>query len=191
MIKSLFPFALLLALMAGCQNAPQKPGNEHEHHAPTSTQAKTSGKKSPRQSAMANVGEVHVHIDYASPSVRERIIWGGLVPYNEVWVTGAHMATTIHFYGDVMIAGKKVAAGKYAFFTIPGKESWTLILNKNWEQHLTDEYDEKEDVLRWTVVPQSAEHQESLTFQVVQGDKKGSVSFGWEKLAWSFEVLAL
>lgn len=103
---------------------------------------------------MANIGAVHVHIDYSSPGVKGRIIWGGLVPYDQVWVAGAHKATSVDFSGDVVIGDKPVAKGKYAIFAIPGKENWTIILNKKWDQHLTDEYSDKEDVLRLQVKPQ-------------------------------------
>jgi hypothetical protein len=100
---------------------------------------------------MANIGSVHVHIDYSSPSVRGREIFGGLVAFDEVWVTGAHSATNISFDKDLMIEGKEVKSGKYALFTIPGKESWTVILNSNYDQHLADDYTEEEDVARWIV----------------------------------------
>ena len=145
---------------------------------------------SPKREAMAMVGENHIHIDYSSPSVRGRVIWGGLVPYNQVWSTGAHKATAISFGQDVIINDTLVPAGKYGFFTIPGEESWILILNKNWDQHLADEYDEAEDVVRLTVTPEKLpEMQESLTYQVeALNDSTARISVSWEHLKVSFEV---
>src|SRR5688572_28237993 len=94
------------------------------------------------------VGKNRFRINYYSPAVRGRIIWGGLVPMGQVWVTGAHSATTIEFSVPVEINGKEVKAGKYALFTIPQNGAWTVIINKNWQQHLADEYTEKEDIAR-------------------------------------------
>lgn len=105
-------------------------------------------KGSLKAKAMGSIGGAGITINYYSPAVRGRIIWGGLVPFDNVWVTGAHSATTIEFDQEVEIGGAVVAPGKYALFTIPGNEQWTLIINKNWDQHLADNYDQKEDVVR-------------------------------------------
>ena len=139
---------------------------------------------------MGDVGDVHVHIDYSSPSVRGRTIWGGLVAYDQVWVTGAHRATSISFSDDVEINGQTIPAGTYGFFTIPGKEEWVIILNKNYEQHLADEYDTAEDVLRLQVTPEQLEQPvEALTYQVnATGKEAGTVSVMWEKKKVSFQM---
>jgi hypothetical protein len=97
--------------------------------------------------ATGRIGNTFVTINYHSPAVRGRVIWGGLVPLNQVWVTGAHMATSIEFEGPVQINGQSLSAGKYGFFTIPSKDEWTIIINKNWEQHLADEYKQEDDIL--------------------------------------------
>jgi hypothetical protein len=94
-----------------------------------------------------------VEINYYSPGVKNRTIWGGLVPYGEVWVTGAHSATNISITKAFRIGNVKVEAGKYAIFTIPGKEEWIFTLNKNYQQHLADNYKQEEDILRFTVKP--------------------------------------
>lgn len=147
---------------------------------------------SPRTAAMANIGSAHVHIDYASPAVRDRIIWGGLVPFGQIWVTGAHDATSINFPSDVEIAGQTVPAGKYAFFTIPGETEWTLILNKNWEQHQTRNYSEAEDVLRWTVTPESTEFTNRLTYNVIPtGETTGRITMRWENVMIGFDVVVV
>jgi hypothetical protein len=174
-------------LAVSCANQPEgevkdtTEAVEHDHSATTSSDSSLS----PRKAAMANIGDVHVHIDYSSPSVRGRIIWGGLVAYDQVWVTGAHSATSVDFSKDVLVNGQEVPAGKYAFFTVPGKEKWTVILNKNYEQHLADDYDPEDDVLRFEVVPTALDTQvESLTYQVlpsVGGD--GAITLSWDKIA--------
>ena len=93
-------------------------------------------KKSIPKKAELKVGRAQFRISYYSPNVRGRIIYGGLVPFNEVWVTGAHSATSFEFNVPVTIGGKEIEAGKYALFTIPDKDSWTIIINKNYKQHL-------------------------------------------------------
>jgi Protein of unknown function (DUF2911) len=159
---------------------------EHANHG--STAPSGGSKLSPRREAMADIGPAHVHIEYGSPSVRGRVIWGGLVAMDQVWATGAHHATSIDFSEDVEINGKKVLKGKYGFFTIPGKEEWVLIISKNWDQHLADEYDPKDDVVRIAAKPQMLnEVVESLTYEVIPGEKRqGRVEISWEKVKVGF-----
>ncbi len=163
--------------------------HQHDEHQIMAEKNQKTTKASPHKTAMANIGEAHVHIEYNAPSVRGRIIWGGLVAFDEVWVTGAHNATSISFSEDVKIAGKTIKKGKYAFFTIPNQEEWTLILNKNWNQHLADDYSEAEDLLRWKVKPTTHEHTEQLTYQVLaEKEKSGKIQMAWEKLLIEFEI---
>ena len=84
----------------------------------------------------------------------------------------------------ITIGGKPLPAGKYALFTIPGEQEWTIIINKNWEQHLTDDYSEKDDVLRFTVRPEYTEQpQERLRYQIVsEANGKGAINIRWDKL---------
>ena len=137
---------------------------------------------------MAMVGDAHIHIDYSSPGVRDRIIFGGLLAYDQVWQAGAHMATWIETNKDLEIEGKTLPAGKYGFFTIPSKDEWTVIFNSNWEQHGKDEYDKKNDVLRFKVQPEiSNEITEHLEYKVNKiNDEDGSISLAWEKVAINF-----
>src|SRR5690242_3112371 len=86
---------------------------------------KDTTKKSIKSMAYSIVGVDSIKINYHSPGVRKRVIWGGLVPYDEVWVTGAHDATTLEVPKAFVVNGKEIPAGKYAFFTIPGKKEWT------------------------------------------------------------------
>lgn len=140
-------------------------------------------KGSPHRTAMNTIGGTHVHIEYNSPGVKGRIIWGGLVAWNKVWVAGADDATSIRFYKDVIIGGQTIKAGTYALFAIPGKEKWTWVLNTNFDQHLTDEYDAKEDVIRIEAIPGNHLFTERLTYTVEKtGEKSGAVSLLWDSL---------
>jgi hypothetical protein len=142
---------------------------------------------------IGKIGSTVTTINYYSPAVRGRVIWGGLVPIDQVWVTGAHKATSIEFEGPVQIGGIELPAGKYGFFTIPSKDEWTIIINKNWDQHLTDEYDQKDDLVRVKVKPEVENiNQERLRYVVEsEGGNKGEIAIYWEKLEVSLPVLAL
>lgn len=152
-----------------CKNEPKQiDKNEQNHHVTTSGKEEATEKKvlSPHTSTMAMIGDAHIHIDYSSPGVRGRIIFGGLVGYDNVWQAGAHYATWIETNKDLVISGEILPKGKYGFFTIPSKEDWTVMINKNWDQHGKDEYDETEDVIRFKVTPEISEDvQEHLEYQ--------------------------
>lgn len=151
---------------------------------------KDTTKKSIKSMAYAIVNGDSIKINYHSPGVRKRIIWGGLVPYEEVWVTGAHDATTLEIPKVFVVNGKEIPAGKYALFTIPGKSEWTIIINKQWKQHLATEYDEKDDVIRLKVKPKKSAHKERLEYSIDdKGNGKVSVSVAWEELNVSFDIL--
>ncbi len=149
-----------------------------------------SSKKSINAAAVGKIGTVNVTISYHSPGVRNRVIWGGLVPNNEVWVTGAHSATTIDIDKPFTVGDTKISAGKYALFTIPAKDEWTIIINKNWEQHLTDDYNLKDDVVRIKVKPEQLnENVERLQYFIE--DKKGGkgmITVAWEKVKIEFTI---
>jgi hypothetical protein len=149
--------------------------------------------KSPRLKVEGTIGSTNISIDYSSPSVRGRVIWGGLVSYGSVWVTGGHNATAVQFSKDVKIGDNIVKAGKYALFTIPGKTEWTVILNTNFDQHLADDYDEKLDVMRVKVVPKLLDAlQEALVYEIKETAKnEGMISVRWEKLVVSLPVKTL
>lgn len=204
-MKYLWTIAILALLVVACKNKNEQTKNDHiethELHGndknhdidglnDSSDDKNQSNKKvlSPHTSAMAMIGDAHVHIDYSSPGVRNRMIFGGLLAYNEVWQAGAHMATWIETDKDLLIDGKELKAGKYGFFTIPSKEEWTLIFNKNWDQHGKDEYEEEEDVLRLFVEPKiSEEITEHLIYKVEEtGSNEGTISLAWEKVTVSF-----
>jgi len=192
---------LTLVLLMACNNdektgksAESKTAEDHSGHSMVTSNnycdsvnngliTEDSLKGSPHRTAMATVNGTHVHIEYNSPGVKGRAIWGGLVPYDKVWATGAHTATSIQFSKDVTINNKKIPAGQYAFFTIPGKEKWTVILNSRHDQHMADEYSEKEDVMRMDVKPEEHGMTQRLTYSVNKiDDKSGEIVMQWEKI---------
>ncbi|APQ16207.1 DUF2911 domain-containing protein [Maribacter hydrothermalis] len=183
---------LCLTLLVSCKET-SKDAQEPQREETTEQKTKSvepAKKKplSPHTSAMAMVGDAHIHIDYSSPGVRKRIIFGGLLPYDTVWQAGAHMATWMETNKDLTIDGKELKAGKYGFFVIPNQEEWTIIFNTNWNQHGKDEYDEKDDVLRFKVTPKiSEEIQEHLEYKVTNTtDDSGTISLSWEKVLVEF-----
>lgn len=143
-----------------------------------------TAKKSIKAIVQNKIGAAGFQIWYHSPAVRDRVIWGGLVPFDELWVTGAHNATSIESDRDFIIDGKTILSGKYAFFTIPGKGEWTVIINKNWDQHLADEYKQEDDLLRMKIKPDTLDYkQERLMYDIDQGSQKeGNILMMWEKL---------
>ncbi len=150
---------------------------------------KDTSKRSIKSAVVGVIGRDSVKINYHSPGVRGRVIWGGLVPYDEVWVTGAHDATTFEISKPLVIGGKVVAAGKYAIFTVPGRNEWTVIINSKWNQHLATEYDEKEDIVRLKVKPIRHAATERLQYFVEPGkDGSGKIAMVWEKIRIEFPV---
>lgn len=148
---------------------------------------KDTSKKSIRSMAYLAVLGDSIKINYHSPGVRKRVIWGGLVPYEEVWVTGAHDATTLEVPKDFIVNGQQIPAGKYAFFTIPGKKEWTVIINKNWQQHLASEYDEAEDIVRMKVKSKKNDHTERLQYFIeMKNTTDGRMAMAWEKAKIEF-----
>ncbi len=103
---------------------------------------------SPKAKVFQTVGLTDVEVVYSSPAVNNRKIWGELVPYNEMWRTGANKATTISFSTDVNFGGTEVKAGTYALFTVPNEQRITLLLNSNYDQGGTGSYDSKLDVAK-------------------------------------------
>lgn len=167
-----------------------KPGNGYADSVNQGLIPKDTMKSSPKRVAMATIGNTHIHIEYGSPGVKGRMIWGGLVAYNEVWATGAHNATTIEFSTDVTIAGKKVRKGKYAFFTIPGKTEWTILLNTRHQQHLADEYNSAEDVIRLKVKPtRNSKMVQRLTFTIKTKGNNASINMEWEHIGIALNII--
>jgi hypothetical protein len=135
------------------------------------------------------IGITDITINYSRPLVKGRTIWGKLVPYNEVWRTGANENTTIKFTDPVSIEGKPLAKGVYGLHMIPGQDQWTIVfsnVNMAWGSFT---YKEADDALRVTVKPQASDPHEALTydFDDVKSDST-LVTLRWEKLAVPFKI---
>jgi tetratricopeptide (TPR) repeat protein len=138
---------------------------------------------------MQTVGLTDITINYHRPGVKEREVWGKLVPYDVVWRAGANENTTISFSDEVMVGGKVLPAGTYGLHMIPSKNDWTIILSKNNWSWGSFFYDEKEDAIRTKVKPESAEHQEWLNYTFENpSDNSVEVVLHWEKLKVPFKV---
>ena len=189
-MRKLFLSVIIPGFILSCSD---NGSEEHKNHGQDTLNVVASGdasKKSIPSEVKKSIGNTEIKINYHSPGVRGRVIWGGLVPYDAVWVTGAHSATTIEVGKDFQIGDKMIPAGKYALFTIPGKEEWTVIINKNWDQHLADEYAEKDDVVRIKVKPQTTEEViERLKYEIDQtGERRANIIISWEKIRVPFDI---
>ena len=140
---------------------------------------------SPAAVATGKINGATISINYSSPSVKGRVIWGELVPFNKIWRAGANAATTIESDKDLIIEGSKLPAGKYSFFVIPNEKECVLIFNKVAKMSGTNNYNEKEDQLRVTVKQQLADSSsESLVYTI----KENSIVLSWEKWNIPFSV---
>ncbi len=144
-----------------------------------------SGIPSPRKEMKGTIEGVDITINYGSPSVNNRAIWGELVPYDEVWRTGANKATSFTVSQDVMINGQKLPAGTYGLFTIPGEKEWTIIFNEDSQQWGSGSYTEGKDVIRIKATPQMMDETKEAMDFMINGN---TVVFEWEKVAVPFTV---
>jgi len=150
---------------------------------------------SPKAEISQIIGLTKVRISYSRPGVKGRKIWGGLVPYNKVWRTGANEATKITFSTDVTINGKKLKKGAYAFFAIPTEKEWTLIFNNVADQWGSFTYNEAKDAMRLKVYPEKRNFVEwlyySFTDMIVKKRRHPNsavISLNWESLKVPFTV---
>jgi len=137
---------------------------------------------SPTCTLKQRVGLTDIEIVYSRPGVKERTIFGGLIPYGQVWRTGANASTKISFSGPVKLNGNDVPAGKYALYTIPGEKEWTIILSKNLESSVFN-YDKKDDLVRFKTEPvEVAEHVETFTMDLTDiRDESAMLYLMWDK----------
>ncbi|MEE8368806.1 MAG: DUF2911 domain-containing protein, partial [Thermoanaerobaculia bacterium] len=139
---------------------------------------------SPRATLTQMVGFDEIEITYSRPRVRGRTIWGALVPYGEIWRTGANYPTKITFPSEVQIEGRPLAEGSYALYTIPGEGAWTIIFSRNTELWGAFGYNLEDDALRVSVEPRPAEHAESFTIEFADVTGHSAIlTLLWERLA--------
>lgn len=147
----------------------------------------TFAQKSPRKQVTGNIGDVAVAIDYGAPSVRDRVIWGELVPYNKVWRAGANENTTMAFDKDVTINGAALPAGKYGFFIIPTESGeWEIIFSKKNDAWGSNGYSESNDQLRTKVQVKFVDDSEEVMAFSIKENK--GIAFAWAKARFVIPV---
>jgi len=148
--------------------------------------------KTPAASPFSKISQVvginEVTIEYSRPGVKNRVIFGGLVPFGKIWRTGANASTIITLNDDAVIEGNKVPAGKYSIYTIPDKKEWTVILNKNLKGGMT--YPEGQDLCRFKVKPKAIKENVETFSAAFTNVKPNSadIEFQWEKTLVKFNI---
>ena len=137
LLRRCLPLVLLLTLMA-------LPRAEAQDHVPAPEM-----RQSPLAMTQAMLDDgTYLKVTYGSPRMRGREIYGGLVPYDELWRLGANEATELTTTGDILLAGEELPAGTYTLFAIPGEDAWTLVVNEKLGQWGAYAYDADHDVMR-------------------------------------------
>lgn len=160
--------------------------------------------ESTKQEISQTVGDAKISIVYSRPNSKGRVLWGCtsadvipkggvtydcLVPNGQVWRTGANDATVFETSADLTISGQKLPKGKYALFTIPGVDEWTIIFNKTWNQWGSFRYEAKDDALRVKAKPVSGGMYETMTITIDDVTATtAAVSIRWEKIAVPFTI---
>ena len=145
---------------------------------------------SPSAKISQRVGLTDVSVNYSRPSTKGRKIFGELVPYGQIWRTGANGATMISFSTPVKISGQSVPAGDYALYSIPGKNEWTIILSSNKELWGAIGYDKTDDVLRFAAKPMKLKKKYE-TFEISfanMSDTGADLALKWENTGVDFRV---
>ncbi len=138
---------------------------------------------SPVAIARTMMGDTYVKVVYGQPQKKDRTIFGELEPYGKVWRTGANEATEITFTGNVNVGGQSVPAGTYSLFTIPGRDSWTVILNKGLGQFGAFQYDEALDFVRFQVpAGQSEKMYEAFTITLAEANGGVDMKLNWDQV---------
>ena len=153
-------------------------------------QSLTTPQPSTTQTIKQNFGLSSIELSYSRPNMKGRTVMGNLVPFGKVWRTGANSATTLTFGDDVTIGNKLVTAGKYGLVTIPGKESWVLIITKQLDVTSPSAYKEESDVVRVTVAPTTLKDKvESYTMQFSNVKSNTcSLDLMWENTSVSLPI---
>jgi len=155
----------------------------------TSCTSNPHKRPSPLRSDSAMVHGVEAYIEFSSPGVKDRKIFGEgdefLVPYGEMWRTGANEATYVSFADEILVDSFKLDSGSYSIFTIPNEPQWTVIFNKEWNQWGSYNYKDSLDVFRLKVTPRYADQsQERMLFYFAED----SLKFRWDKVRWALPL---
>jgi hypothetical protein len=150
---------------------------------------KASRPSPPAQAHCQFAGGKTIHIDYSSPRAKGRKIYGGLVPYGEVWRTGANEATTFVSDANLTVNGKDVPAGSYTIFTIPNQDKWTLIINKKTGEWGIPYKYEGDELLRTDMqVSKTPSTVENFTINFDQSGGKCTMHVDWENTRASVDL---
>jgi hypothetical protein len=141
-------------------------------------------KASPAAETKTSVNGADIKINYSQPSVKGREVWGGLVPFDKVWITGANEATTFETSKDIKVQGKSLKAGKYTLFTIPNGDEWKIIFNSKLGQWGAYAYSSSDDVLTVTAKPTASDFVEVFDISA----NNGKISLAWEKVKVDFTL---
>ena len=166
-------------------------GSESVAEEATEAPASEPQRLSPHESVSGTVGEANITMTYGRPYKKGREIYGGLVPFDAVWRTGADEATTLETDRDLMLGELHVPAGKYSVYTIPSGEKWTLIVNNVAEQWGT-QYDEAQDLGRAEMsIAEASEMTEQLTIAIEAGEgSNGTLSIVWDMTVATLSIMA-
>ncbi len=173
-LSSRLSFGLRAAVVSALALTPQLWAADEKPSFPDTSQ---------HQTITQRVGLTDISIDYSRPNVRDREIFGGLVPYGKVWRTGANASTKIKFSDAVKIGGKDVPAGEYAFYTLPTENEWTIILSKDTKGWGAYDYKADTDAVRVMAKPTTlASRVESFTigFEDLKDDS-ATITLEWDK----------
>ncbi len=144
---------------------------------------------SPAAKVMQQVGLTDITVEYSSPGVKGRKVWGDLVPWDKPWRTGANASTKITFSRDVTFGGKPVPAGTYSIVTFPTQKGWTVALNKELGLWAGKSYDAKDDVVRVSATTAQIPARERMTFLFSNTtDTSTSLDLEWDKLRVSVPI---
>ena len=184
-MKNILNLFIVLILAFSVSAFAQDKKQDKKHEKPDVKKVRVS----PKAGVFQTIGITDINVSYSRPGVKNRKIWGELVPYNKVWRAGADEATKITFSTDVIIEGKKLPAGAYGFFAIPGENEWTLIFNKVADQWGAFTYNESEDALRIKVKPVSNSNHDWLLYSFTDmTSTTAQLNLIWEKLKVSFKI---
>ncbi len=155
----------------------------------TSTAQIQTPQPSPTATLTQKVGLTDVEVVYSRPGMKSRTVFGGLVPYGEVWRTGANASTKVSFSDDVTVGGQSVPAGQYALYTIPGEKEWTIIIHKNTTLGGSAGYDQKEDLCRFSAPVKEGCMTETFTIDFHTLTTTGAMmSLAWDDVKVSFPI---
>lgn len=131
--------------------------------------------------AVTEEGETIARVIYGRPQMRGREVFGTLVPYGEVWRTGANEASELTFYQDMVVGGETIEAGAYSFYTIPEENEWTIILNKSINTWGAYDYHVENDLVRIKVPVRKLEHSlETLSMLFDTTTDGATLKLGWD-----------